>query len=571
MSNRLCLLALLPSVACQSIYLGPGADAPAPLSADHIPGQYLVYARTADAPESLVRDGRDLERALVLPAPSADFGSVWRVHSDASLDDLQAELVGDGDVLELEPERLARAFALEADDPYLPYQWHMADVGVPEVWAHATGAGVTVAVVDTGVTAGADGFTHLLQGRDFADRDDRPDDTDGHGTHVAGTVCQATDNGYGTVGVAPDATVLPVRVLGAGGSGSLADVADGIVWAVDEGADVINLSLGAGGGARALRSAVEYARDSGVLVVAASGNDGRGSVSYPAAYDGVLSVGAVDALGARAPYSNGGAALDLVAPGGDTSADANGDGYVDGVLQETWQGGRAAFRFLQGTSMAAPHVAGAAALLVELVGRDPDRVEELLLSTTVDAGAEGWDTGTGWGRLDATAAVAMARAASAPTDPEPDAPPRSGQVLLTEVMANPATYSDATAEYVEVWNDTDAPLVLAALQLVDASGNGGWVASDTVLAPGEVGVLGRASASDWPWETVDPDGSYPADLSLNNGGDTVELYVDGAWADGLRWGSAPSGVAFVRGGDADWAYADTRFEGADAGSPGWLE
>ena len=577
MSTRLCLLVLLPSVACQSIYLDPEGTEPSPLSADVIPGQYLVYARTDDAPAALALGGHDIERALQQPAPTADFGSVWRVHADDTLEDLHSALIGDGDVVELEPERLAHAFAMDPDDPYLSYQWHMAEVGVPAVWADATGVGVTVAVVDTGVTAGADGFTNMLGGWDFADRDDRPDDADGHGTHVAGTVCQATNNGYGTVGVAPDATLLPVRVLGSGGSGSLADVADGIVWAVDEGADIINLSLGAGGGARALEAAVQYARDSGVLVVAASGNDGRGTVSYPAAYDGVLAVGAVDFDGARAPYSNGGSALDLVAPGGDTSVDANRDGYVDGVLQETWSNGRASFQFLQGTSMAAPHVAGAGALLVELVGRDPDRIEELLLSTAVDAATSGWDSGTGWGRLDAAAAVAQARADSAPSGADDETPdstetgPRSGQVLLTEVMANPATYGDSVAEYVEVWNDTDQDLAVADLQLYDASGNGGWVDSDVVLAPGAIAVLGRVSDRDWPWAAAALDGTYPSRLSLNNGGDTVELYLDGEWADGLRWSASSSGVAFVRPGSGDWSYADTRFEGADYGSPGWLE
>ena len=565
------LLVVSQAIACTPIYLHNDGLQPTPRDADVIPGSYLVYARTAAVPTALDGVGTAVEPALQHGAPAVEYTSVWRLRSDASLDTLQLDLQDNPDVVDLEPERLAHATSWTPDDPFFSYQWHMTAVGVPEVWDAATGAGVTVAVLDTGVTAGADGFTHALQGRDFADNDGTPNDTDGHGTHVAGTICQATDNGYGTVGVAPDATLLPVRVLGDGGSGSLTDVADGIVWAVDEGADVINLSLGAGGGARALEAAVSYAVDNGVVVVAASGNEGRGTVSWPAAYDAAIAVGAVDFDGDRATYSNGGDALDIVAPGGDTSADRNGDGYVDGVLQETWQNGRASFQFFQGTSMATPHVAGAAALLVEVVGRDPDAIRDLLLATADDAGASGWDRETGWGRLDARAAVELALAEDGPADEPEEAPVvRSEQVLLTEVMANPAAYSDTLAEYVEVWNDTSEDLALSRLYLADASGNGGWVDSSVVLAPGEVAVVGRASARDWPWHDAPHHGAYASSVSLNNSGDTVHLYLDGEWVDGLRWSSASSGVAFERI-DGEWVYSDTPMEsGRDYGTPGRL-
>ena len=205
MSSRFSALIFLPAIACTSIHLDPDTNRPTIQTSDIIPGQYLVYARTAQAPAALDPAGHDFEPALTQPAPSADFASVWRVHTDADFEALQDELSADADILELEPERLAHAFAATPDDPYQSYQWHMDAIGVPGVWSSATGAGVTVAVLDTGVSAGADGFRNLLQGRDFADGDNQPEDLDGHGTHVAGTIGQASDNGYGTIGVAPDA------------------------------------------------------------------------------------------------------------------------------------------------------------------------------------------------------------------------------------------------------------------------------------------------------------------------------------------------------------------------------
>ncbi len=294
--------------------------------------------------------------------------------------------------------------AMAVDDPYRPYQWNLDMLDAEAAWTMGTGTGVVVAVLDTGVyTGGEDTPVRMLRGYDFADGDSNPHDDVGHGTHVAGTIAQATDNGRGVAGLAPDATILPVRVLGTYG-GDAYSVASGITYAVDEGADVINMSLGGSYYTSVLEDAVDYATSRGVIVVAASGNEGSSSVGYPASFEGVIAVGAVGADATIAAYSNGGRGLDVVAPGGDMGADANGDGYADGILQETLEYGRVGYQFYEGTSMAAPHVSAVAALLLS-AGAEPSRVDDIILGTAKDMGGSGWDTWSGYGLIDPVAAL----------------------------------------------------------------------------------------------------------------------------------------------------------------------
>ena len=301
------------------------------------------------------------------------------------------------------------------NDPYYsPYQWHLSHVQSNEAWNLTTGTGVTVAVLDSGLAVGgSDGIGCVdPKGYDIVNNDNDPHDGDGHGTHVSGTVAQTTNNSIGSAGLAYGACIMAVKVLGDDGSGSFADVAEGIHYAVDNGAKVINMSLGIN--ARygvtndpVMDPALDYAWNSGVTVVVASGNDGnRKNVSYPAIYPTAIAVGATDYNNQVVRYSNKGDGLDIVAPGGDTSTDANGDGYVDGVLQETYIDGSWGHYFFQGTSMASPHVAAAAAMLIANgTATTPQEVYDALTSTALDIEDAGYDSASAHGLLQVYAAL----------------------------------------------------------------------------------------------------------------------------------------------------------------------
>jgi len=336
--------------------------------------------------------------------------------SSKSLHEAVTSLSDDPYIESVEPNYYRHAFFVP-NDPGYPYQWHFPMIQMPDAWEKSNGAGVTVAVVDTGVAyenysiyAQAPDLagTAFVAGWDFANGDSHPNDDNGHGTHVAGTIAQTTNNDLGVAGIAYGAKIMPIKVLNDEGQGPDSDVADGIVWAVNHGAQVINLSLGGPSPANVLADAVNYAYNHGVTVVAATGND-NSNVGYPAAYEHCIAVGAVRYDETRAWYSNYGPEIDVVAPGGDTDVDQNGDGYADGVLQQTFDPPdytTFGYYFFQGTSMAAPHVAGVAALLIAHGNATtPDEVREALEHTAKDLGPAGWDPQYGHGLIQASDAL----------------------------------------------------------------------------------------------------------------------------------------------------------------------
>jgi len=347
----------------------------------------------------------------------------------------------------------------EPNDQFYNLQWHYRNINLPLAWDVTTGSSeVIVAVIDTGVLlAHPDLDGQLVPGFDFISSASRARDGDGidnnpndegdgasagqssfHGTHVAGTVAAESDNAQGVAGVAWNARIMPLRALGVDG-GTTYDILQAVRFAAglsnDSGtlparrADIINLSLGSDSSSQSEQNTLNQARAAGVIVIAAAGNESTTQPSYPAAYSGVTSVSATTISNTLASYSNRGSTIDIAAPGGNSGTDINGDGVGDGVVSTIGQessGGPVQFRYssLNGTSMAAPHVAGVAALM-KAVHRNltPAEFDAAITSgrITDDLGTAGRDDLFGYGLINAQKAVAEANrlAAGQGRDPGP--------------------------------------------------------------------------------------------------------------------------------------------------------
>ncbi len=414
------------------------------LSDNFVPGQ--VIARFNRQPRVSTMRGRasltgmrirggGLRRANLLEMP-ADAGEAllqWKLRTLRKMKRLRLQQ----EVADAGLNYYVQATATPNDTFYNQQSWHYELINLPLAWdQNIIGDGVIVAVLDTGIRRNhPDLQGQLVNGWDFFADDSNPEDPgDGqngapssfHGTHVAGTVAAASDNGRGVAGVAWNARIMPIRVLGPGGGTSF-DVLQGMRFAAglenDSGtlparrADVINLSLAGGGFSSFDQAVYNEVAALGIIIVAAAGNDATSQFAYPASYDSVVSVSAVNINRARASYSNFGSRIDVAAPGGDGfTNDVNGDGVVDLVLSTAADDSsgviRDTYALLQGTSMASPHVAGVAALMKAIHPALTHQEFETLLSLgliTDDLGSQGRDNTFGWGLINANKAVLVAQ------------------------------------------------------------------------------------------------------------------------------------------------------------------
>lgn len=407
-----------------------------------------------------------------------------------------------------EPNYEVRALATPDDEAY-PFQWHYPLIALPEAWDTSTGnPDVVVAVVDTGVLSGhPDLAGQLVNGYDFVREplsaldgdgiDPDPEDPGNalgafHGTHVSGTVAARGNNSLGVAGAAYTSRVMPLRALGAGGAGTSYDVDQAVRFAAglpndsgtlpQQAASIINLSLGGSPFSQATQALYNEVRAAGVLVVAAAGNEASSLPGYPASYEGVLSVSAVNAQRQITAYSNFGAQIDIAAPGGDNSVDLNGDGYPDGVLST---GGSStgseldyAYTFLSGTSMASPHVAAVLALMKSVNPRlTPADIDAMLARGDLsdDLGAVGRDDLYGYGIINAQRAVlaALEAAGSSPADsPRLTSSASTLNFGSTVDTLELALRNDGKGELELTGISVSQPWLRVTAQTVDASGLG---------------------------------------------------------------------------------------------------
>ncbi|NVJ25228.1 peptidase S8 [Myxococcus sp. AM011] len=412
-------LAVTVAPACKSAESDAERPPAPPASLDNLADDVDVV------PHAILVDFKDGTTKAEFDAWEADWGVDLELNSVESADEALTLAVGVDDVQGV-LERIRQHPSVEAaeplmevrasytpNDPEYTRQWNLKMIDMPKAWERSRGKGVVVAVLDTGIAyEDHDDFKQVpdlkgvkfVPGYDFVNDDEHANDDHGHGTHVAGTIAQATNNGEGVAGVAFEATLMPVKVLNHFGGGTTADIADAIRFAADKGANVINMSLGGGGYSQVMANAVEYARKKGVTVVAAAGNGGRARVEFPAAYPGAVAVSAVGPDGSLAPYSSYGKELDISAPGGDKRKGDEG-----GILQNTIDPrdpSRSVYASYQGTSMATPHVAAVAAMLYAAGAKTPDAVEKALYAGAAKVADQAWTEQYGHGLLNAEASLA---------------------------------------------------------------------------------------------------------------------------------------------------------------------
>ena len=390
----LSVFAVLALFAPSSSFAAPPAPANrVDINAPAVPGQFVIKFRPGTASQVRAatvqaQGGRFFDRVASLDLDAAEFPALKGNANPQAAEALINALKHNPNVEYVEPNYLYKA-DFTPNDPSLSQQWAWSVIQAFQAWDVTQGSSsVVIGDVDTGIQSNhPDLAAKIVPGYDYVDNDTTPQDGNGHGTHTAGTAAAMTNNATGGAGTCPNCNLMAVRVLDNSGSGTLTNVANGITYAADHGAKVVNLSLG-GSGSTALQSAVDYAWNHGVFLACAAGNDGTSSTAnaYPGAYSNCFAVASTNSSDARSSFSNYGTWVEAAAPG-------------EGIFS-TWN--NSGYNTISGTSMATPHVAGLAGLLASQ-GLTNAQIRDRICNTADRISG----TGTYWtcGRINAYRAV----------------------------------------------------------------------------------------------------------------------------------------------------------------------
>jgi thermitase len=374
-------LLILPSF----ILASPAKASSTSASSDYVPGELIVKFKNGVSSQSIQALHSKLGAQV---AKKSKYG--WQVvkFKNASVESMMLKYKADPNVAYAEPNYYFHADWTPNDPYFSTQQWGPQKIQAPQAWDVTRGSSsVMIAIVDTGVQYDHPDLSgKVYAGYDFVSNDWDPYDENGHGTHCAGIAAATTNNGVGIAGVAPNASILAVRVLDANGSGTLDNVASGIDYAADAGAQVISLSLGSTSGSTTLQNAVDYAWNHGSVVVAAAGNSSSSAPNYPAYYSNAIAVASTTSSDTLSSFSNYGSWVDVAAPGSSIFSTYPYDTYAT----------------LSGTSMATPHVAGEAALLAAQ-GRTNSQIRAAIQNTCDRISGTG--TYFTYGRINAYRAV----------------------------------------------------------------------------------------------------------------------------------------------------------------------
>src|SRR5215207_8702231 len=375
--------------------------------------------------------------------------------SEGNFDEKLVELRNVSGVGYVEPDYPVQAVDTIPNDPSFPSQYGLISIRAPQGWDLSTGStAVTIAILDSGVDLGhLELAGKIVQGYDFVNNDNFPQDDYGHGTHVAGIAAAWGNNGLGVAGVSWGARILPLKVLNSTGGGSFSSVAAALIWATDHGAQVANMSLGGTTYSQVMQDAVSYAATNDVLMVGASGNAGTNFVLYPARFPEVMAVAATDMSNQHASFSNYGAEIDVAAPGAS--------------ILSLWPGG---YSTQSGTSMAAPHVSGLAAVLFGY-GNTAASVRNQIETSALDISPPGWDIYTGAGLIQMDAAIQLAI---------PPTPQATSSVIPTQ-PAQPGGQVQFFSSLTPIWTQT----LLLTLTAVPVIGTASATPETPTITPSE--------------------------------------------------------------------------------------